>query len=98
MSKVTITNCTYVPRSPEDFYEEDLEQPDDFPQFKCEGTVNGENFECLLSLELEGRDVDYDHLSGVDVEGDPDLMQDLIQATWLTPAFQVASDAYQDAA
>ena len=67
---ITLTDCTSEASKP------------DFPQFRVKGTVDGNQFEALVNLEIGGRDANIQHVSGAKIDGEdsPDLF-DLIYQT-----------------
>lgn len=46
--------------------------PDYYPDFHVEGSWNGQDFVRQMSLELDGRDMETDYISGVNFEGHVD--------------------------
>jgi hypothetical protein len=47
------------------------------PSYKIAGTVNGEIFMGVISLEIDGRDAEYEPIRGIDLRDDFDLWDQL---------------------
>lgn len=96
---ITITACEYQGNG-------DDEGPDNFPEFRVKGKVRVRDaehaFERLVSVELDGRDAEQDHVSGFDLDTltyDEDqglraqVEQDLYNALYQTTAYNEAIEA-----
>jgi hypothetical protein len=81
-NKITVNKVTLVPA------EED-EEPG-MPTFLVEGTWEGEAFAYNVSVELDGRDADWEHVSGSD-PNDPDDDQDFEE--WMEDGTVAVYDA-----
>ncbi len=69
------------------------------PAFRVVGVWSGQAFESEIAVELDGRDVDMRHVSGVDLENPDcddliDAIQDILEAISETPAYKAESVAY----
>jgi len=74
--------------------------PDTFPTFRVQGTWKGAPFTYDVSVELGGRDADWEHVDGVDPAGDTDAPD---WQEWLGADEEIynaiyESQAYKDAA
>ena len=95
-----IESCTYVPMSPEDLAE--MDGVDSFPDFLVKGTYKGEPFEWKVGMEFDGRDAEWEHVSGYEL--DPNAIDDTYleiqeQAYNIigdSPAYNEVFKAYED--
>lgn len=102
---ITITGCEYQPIADDD--PDDSVLPDSYPEFLITGKVrqaDGEHdFVRKVSVELDGRDADHEHVSGMDLDDIPwdgspfengQVSEDLYNALYGTPAYNTVAKAY----
>ncbi len=102
IGSITITRCDYINH-------EDVQQPDEMPEFLIEGTVTVRGkaaaFSRKVAVELEGREANHEHVSGFDLDdlsytgkgGSDDRCQvdeDLYNALYGCPAYQKKAREY----
>jgi len=99
-------SCTYVPMSPEDLADQD--GVDSFPNFLVKGTYKGEPFEWKVGIEFDGRDAEWEHVSGYELDPNGGNRHHGIDDTYLeiqeqaynyigdSPAYNEVHEAYED--
>lgn len=69
-----------------------------FPEFKVEGTWQGQPFVYDIGLEFDGRDADWNHVSGFDLgELDGEADEAMYDALYQSQAYKDAWNAYDTA-
>ena len=50
------------------FVEPQVDEEPGMPTYHLEGTCDGASFVCQISMEIDGRDVEFEHISGVNMD------------------------------